>query len=218
MSRRPVPARRDAPRSCGRSGPACATSAATPGCGRRWSARPSPICCSWARPRCSSRSSSRHRFADGARDLGLIFAAGGLGSLDARSRSASSASRAASLTFMYLAWTVATLAVAGYGLPTPLGSDARERRLQHARDRRNDRLGDRQAASRPGSLLGRVSSLDWLISIGLLPAVVCADRPGQRCPRRPRHADLGRCGRRDRHVRRVLHSRRTRDRRSTRRA
>ena len=41
--------------------------------------------------------------------------------------------------------------------------------VQHARDRRHDRLGDRQAAPCPRALLGRVSSLDWLISIGLLP-------------------------------------------------
>ena len=42
-----------------RSGPACGTSAVTPGCGRPWSPRRSPTCCSWDPPRCCSRSSSR---------------------------------------------------------------------------------------------------------------------------------------------------------------
>ena len=74
------------------------------------------------------------------------------------------------ITFMYATWTLATLAIAGYGLATSvLAADARVPRLQRARDRGDDRLGHDQAAPCPASMLGRVSSLDWLISIGLLP-------------------------------------------------
>ena len=93
----------------------------------------------------------KHRFADGARDLGLIFAAGGLGSLGVRGRDRrSSASPAPRLTFMYLTWTVATVAVAGYGLSSGLwGLMLASVAVQHAGDRRHDRLGDRQAAPRP---------------------------------------------------------------------
>ncbi len=122
------------------------------GCGRRSRAPRSPTslfmgpvevlaAATWS----STTSAAR------ASDLGLVFAAGGLASIAGRGRaSASAGCRGASITFMYVAWTLATLAVAGYGLATAdLAADARERRLQRARDRRHDRLGDGQAASRP---------------------------------------------------------------------
>jgi hypothetical protein len=74
------------------------------------------------------------------------------------------------VTVMYATWTIATLAVAGYGLATAswqlmvacLAFNALETvgtivwatvKQRHV----------------PASMLGRVSSLDWLISIGLLP-------------------------------------------------
>ena len=41
----------------------------------------SPTCCSWARPRCCCRSSSRTTSRGSAADLGLVFAAGGIGSI-----------------------------------------------------------------------------------------------------------------------------------------
>ena len=74
-----------------------------------------------------------------------------------------------SITFMYAAGRSATLAVAGYGLATRLWGLMRLRRVERAGDGRDDGLGDGQAAPRPGTMLGRVSSLDWFISIGLLP-------------------------------------------------
>ncbi len=65
----------------------------------------------------------KHDLDGAASDLGLIFGAGGL-ALDPRRACARAGSdcRAASMTFMYLVWTLATLAVAGYGLGTPSGS------------------------------------------------------------------------------------------------
>ena len=55
------------------------------------------------------------------------------------------------VTFMYAAWTLATLAIAGYGLATSswqlmIACLA----LQRTRDGRDDRLGDDQAAARAG--------------------------------------------------------------------
>ena len=58
----------------------------------------------------------KNRLADGAGALGLIFAAGGLGSLACALAVGQLGLPRRSLTFMYLVWTVATLAVAGYGL------------------------------------------------------------------------------------------------------
>src|ERR1700748_1937926 len=58
----------------------------------------------------------KNRLADGAKQLGLIFAAGGLGSLACALAVGQLGLPRRSLTFMYAVWTLATLAVAGYGL------------------------------------------------------------------------------------------------------
>ena len=56
----------------------------------------------------------------GAGDLGLIFAAGGLGSLLCAIGIGQRGLPRKSITFMYLTWTLATLAIAGYGLANGL--------------------------------------------------------------------------------------------------
>jgi hypothetical protein len=74
------------------------------------------------------------------------------------------------VTFMYTTWTLATLAIAGYGLATApwqlmiacLAFNA----LETAGVIVWATIKQRHV---PGSMLGRVSSLDWMISIGLLP-------------------------------------------------
>src|SRR5690242_18486241 len=74
------------------------------------------------------------------------------------------------ITFMYVAWTVATLAVAGYGLATAgwqlMVASFAFNVLETAGTIVWATAKQRHV---PASLLGRVSSLDWLISIGLLP-------------------------------------------------
>ncbi|HLY48725.1 MAG TPA: MFS transporter [Solirubrobacteraceae bacterium] len=106
-----------------------------------------------------------------AADLGLVFAAGGVGSLGCAVVLGQRGIPKRDITLMYVFWTLATLAVAGYGLAhavwglmlaslafntletagTIIWATAKQRHV-------------------PSALLGRVSSLDWLISIGLLPA------------------------------------------------
>jgi DHA3 family tetracycline resistance protein-like MFS transporter len=112
----------------------------------------------------------KHRFADGARDLGLIFAAGGLGSLGCAVAIGQFGLPRASLTFMYLTWTAATVAVAGYGLSEGLWglmlASVLFNTLETAGTIAWSTVKQRHV---PSQLLGRVSSLDWLISIGLLP-------------------------------------------------
>jgi MFS family permease len=112
----------------------------------------------------------KHRFADGARDLGLIFAAGGLGSLGCAVAIGQFGLPRSSLTFMYLAWTVATVAVAGYGLSKGLWGLMLASVLFNTLETAGT-IAWATAKQRhvPSHLLGRVSSLDWLISIGLLP-------------------------------------------------
>jgi MFS family permease len=112
----------------------------------------------------------KNRLAGGAGDLGLVFAAGGLGSLACALAIGQLGLPRRSLTFMYLAWTVATLAVAGYGLAGGLAGLMVASVLFNTLETAGT-IAWATAKQRhvPASLLGRVSSLDWLISIGLLP-------------------------------------------------
>ena len=112
----------------------------------------------------------KHRFADGARDLGLIFAAGGLGSLGCAVAIGQFGLPRSGLTFMYLTWTVATVAVAGYGVANGLWGLMLASVLFNTLETAGT-IAWATAKQRhvPSQLLGRVSSLDWLISIGLLP-------------------------------------------------
>jgi DHA3 family tetracycline resistance protein-like MFS transporter len=112
----------------------------------------------------------KHRFPDGARDLGLIFAAGGLGSLACAVAIGQFGLPRSRLTFMYLAWTVATVAVAGYGLSTGLWGLMLASVLFNTLETAGTiAWATAKQHHVPSQLLGRVSSLDWLISIGLLP-------------------------------------------------
>jgi MFS family permease len=110
------------------------------------------------------------RLHAGAGDLGLIFGAGGLGSLLCALVVGQVGLPRRTITFIYVVWTLATLGVAGYGLARGLGG------LMAASVAFNvfetaGTIAWATAKQRhvPPALLGRVSSLDWLISIGLLP-------------------------------------------------
>jgi MFS family permease len=112
----------------------------------------------------------KNRLSDGAADLGLIFAAGGLGSLACAIGVGQLGLPRRTLTFMYATWTVATLAVAGYGLARSLWGLMLASVLFNTLETAGT-IAWATAKQRhvPAALLGRVSSLDWLISIGLLP-------------------------------------------------
>jgi MFS family permease len=105
-----------------------------------------------------------------AADLGLVFAAGGIGSVACAIVLGQRGLPRRDITFMYVTWTLATVAVAGYGLATAVWH------LMLASIAFNvlETAGTIVWATAkqrhvPAELLGRVSSLDWLISIGLLP-------------------------------------------------
>jgi MFS family permease len=112
----------------------------------------------------------KNRLADGAGDLGLIFAAGGLGSLACAAAVGQLGLPRRTLTFMYITWTVATLAIAGYGIARSLWGLMLASLLFNTLETAGT-IAWATAKQRhvPAELLGRVSSLDWLISIGLLP-------------------------------------------------
>ena len=71
---------------------------------------------------------------------------------------------------MYLAWTVATIAVAGYGLGTAVWHLMIASAVFNALETAGTIVWITAKQQHvPAGMLGRVSSLDWLISIGLLP-------------------------------------------------
>jgi DHA3 family tetracycline resistance protein-like MFS transporter len=102
--------------------------------------------------------------------LGLVFAAGGFGSVACALVMVRSGLPSRSILFIYVVWTLATIAVAGYGLATAIWqlmlASLAFNLLETAGTIVWATLKQRWV---PGELLGRVSSLDWLISIGLLP-------------------------------------------------
>ena len=105
-----------------------------------------------------------------ASDLGFVFAAGGVGAILAALIMSQRGHPSRDVTFMYVTWTLATLAIAGYGLATASWQLMVACLLFNALETAGlivwATIKQRHV---PGSMLGRVSSLDWLISIGLLP-------------------------------------------------
>jgi len=105
-----------------------------------------------------------------ARDLGLVFAAGGIGAIGGALFMGQWGHPRRDVTIMYGTWTVATLAVAGYGLATASWQLMVACLLFNALETAGTIIwATIKQRHVPASMLGRVSSLDWLISIGLLP-------------------------------------------------
>jgi MFS family permease len=102
--------------------------------------------------------------------LGLVVAAGGLGAVGAAVFMGQRGHPKRDVTVMYVTWTLATLAIAGYGIANAawqlmvacLAFNA----LEAAGTIVWATIKQRHV---PGSMLGRVSSLDWLVSIALMP-------------------------------------------------
>jgi MFS family permease len=112
----------------------------------------------------------KNDLAGSARDLGMVFAAGGVGSVACAIAMGQRNLPRRSITFIYACWTLATVAVAGYGVASAIWqlmlAAVAFNALETAGTIVWATLKQRHV---PRSMLGRVSSLDWLISIGLLP-------------------------------------------------
>ncbi len=105
-----------------------------------------------------------------AAGLGLVFAAGGFGSVACAIGLAQRGLPRREITWMYAFWTVATFAVAGYGLAHHLWGLMLASLAFNALETAGTIIWATAKQRRvPTALLGRVSSLDWVISIGLLP-------------------------------------------------
>lgn len=109
-------------------------------------------------------------FGDSATDLGLVFASGGLGAVAAAAVIGHVGLPTRLLSFTYVAWALATLAVAGYGLATSTAHLAVVCAVVNAGEAAG-LVAWATAKQRlvPRFLLGRVSSVDWFISTALVP-------------------------------------------------
>jgi MFS family permease len=102
--------------------------------------------------------------------LGLVMGAGGLGSVACALTMARSSLPARGIRFVYSVWTMATLAVVGYGLAHAVWQLMLASLAFNLLETAGTIVWMTMKQQRvPTDLLGRVSSLDWLISIGLLP-------------------------------------------------
>jgi MFS family permease len=105
-----------------------------------------------------------------AADLGIVFAAGGIGSVGCAVVLGQRGLPRRDITFMYVTWTLATFAIAGYGLATAVWQLMIASLAFNALETAGTIVwATAKQRHVPAALLGRVSSLDWLISIGLLP-------------------------------------------------
>ena len=106
----------------------------------------------------------------GGGELGLVFAAGGIASVLAAIIVGQTGLPKRDITWMYVAWTIATFAVALYGILANLWVLVLASVLFNAFESIGQIIwATAKQRHVPPHLLGRVSSLDWLISIGLLP-------------------------------------------------
>ena len=102
--------------------------------------------------------------------LGLVLAAGGLGAVGGAAFMGHKGHPRRDVTVMYLTWTVATFAIAGYGIATAAWQLMAACLVFNALEAAGTIVwATIKQRHVPASMLGRVSSLDWLISIGLLP-------------------------------------------------
>jgi DHA3 family tetracycline resistance protein-like MFS transporter len=102
--------------------------------------------------------------------LGFVFAAGGLGAVGSAVWLGRRGHPRRDISLMYGTWTLATLAVAGYGLATAAWQLMLACLVFNALETAGTIVwATVKQRNVPSAMLGRVSSLDWLISIGLLP-------------------------------------------------
>lgn len=120
----------------------------------------------------------KNELGGGARELGLILAAGGVAALSAAFVIGQTGLPRRTMTFTYVAWALATLAVAGYGLAQTQWQAMSAAAL----------IGGFEALGAvawtttkqrliPSDLLGRVSAFDWFISIALVPVSYAVTAP-----------------------------------------
>jgi MFS family permease len=112
----------------------------------------------------------KHVLHGSATDLGLVLTSGGVSAILAAVIVGQTGLPGRFITFMYWTWTFATLAVVGYGLATSSWQLAVTCAVVNGLETAGI-IAWATAKQRlvPAALLGRVSSVDWFVSLALLP-------------------------------------------------
>lgn len=112
----------------------------------------------------------KNQMRGSAATLGLVFAVGGVGAIAGALVMSQRGMPRRFITFTYVAWAVATLAVAGYGLASLPWQAMAACFVFNALETAGTIVwATAKHRLVPTALLGRVSSFDWFISIGLVP-------------------------------------------------
>ncbi|NMO55116.1 MFS transporter [Actinoplanes sp. TBRC 11911] len=112
----------------------------------------------------------KHELGGSAAQLGLILTSGGLGAILAALTVGWLGLPRLTMTYLYAAWAVATLAVAGYGLATSTWQLAAACVLVNGLEAAGTvAWATTKQKLVPEGMLGRVSSVDWFVSTALLP-------------------------------------------------
>ena len=112
----------------------------------------------------------KNRLVLGPESLGAIFAAGGVGSILMAIVIGSLGQPRRRVTVMYVAWSGGVAMLAVYGLMTSLWQALIASAISAALFELGSVIWTTMLQQRvPRDLLGRVSSLDWLVSTGLVP-------------------------------------------------
>lgn len=112
----------------------------------------------------------KNELGGSARDLGFVFGAGGLGAVLSSLVLSQRSLPRKHITFMYSAWTISGFAIIGYGVATEIWQAMLAALFAGGLGNAGLIVWMTLIQTRvPSALLGRVSSLDWFVSIGLIP-------------------------------------------------
>ena len=112
----------------------------------------------------------KNRLNLGPESLGAIFAVGGIGSILMAFAIGHFGLPRKRVTVMYVSWTLGIAGMAVYGLMTELWQGLIAAAITAALFELGQVIWTTMLQQRvPRNLLGRVSSLDWMVSIGLVP-------------------------------------------------
>jgi MFS family permease len=120
----------------------------------------------------------RNSLHQSAFTYGLVLAAGGVGALIGALFAARRSGSRRPIAFIYGSWTLATIAVAGYGIATNAWALAETAVVMNGAEAAGTVLWATLKQRRvDNAMLGRVSSIDWGVSTALLPASYALTAP-----------------------------------------